>query len=227
MSTRSAVRGGVAILVIAVGFSFPVLAGPVYIYGGRFELRIPADPDASKGWMTDAIVEIKDSHIITDIDVRISLTHTNVFDLQLFIQSPFSTIVCLNMYNFREFFEGPNYTNTIFDDEAEVPIEEAQPPFTGRFRPLEPYELSEFDGENTCGFWRLRIYDAFYWDVGTLGSFELMITNPEPATVMLLSLGAIFALWSLPSTMFRDNRPHSRQNLQKATIIQLATQNDE
>jgi subtilisin-like proprotein convertase family protein len=183
-------RSAAAIVIIALGAYGSAFAGAVQIYGGQFCLAIPDDPDSSKGWMTDAIIEIKDNHIVTDLDVAITLTHTNVFDLQLFLQSPNGTLLCLNMYNFDEYFEGANYTQTIFDDEAEVPIEEAGAPFTGRFRPLESYKLSEFDDEQTYGLWRLRIYDAFYWDTGTLDSFELMVTNPEPATAILLAFGA-------------------------------------
>jgi len=193
MDARSKVQWIVAVLVVVV-VSFPVFAGPVYTYGGAFDLPIPkldsGDPDVSKGWMDDAVVEITDHFIVSDIDVRINIAHTNVFDLQIFLQSPVGTRICLNMYDFREFFEGANYTQTMFDDEAELSIKQAEAPFTGCFRPIEPYKLSEFDGENLYGPWRLQIYDAWDWDTGTLDSFELVITTPEPATAMLLILGA-------------------------------------
>lgn len=194
MDARSAVQWIVAIIVIVAGGSFPVFAGQVYTYGGDFDLPIPkldsSDPDISKGWMDDAVIEITDNFIISDLDVRISITHTNVFDLQIFLQSPAGTRICLNMYDFREFFEGANYTQTIFDDEAELSIKQAEAPFTGHFRPIEPYKLSEFDGEDNYGIWRLQIYDAWDWDTGTLDSFELVIATPEPATAMFLILGA-------------------------------------
>jgi subtilisin-like proprotein convertase family protein len=190
MDARNAAQHIVAILVIAVGWTFPVFADTVHIYSGDFDLSIPAAPDDTKGWMDDAIIEVGDYRIIHDIDVGINLTHTNVFDLQIFLQSPAGTKLCLNMYNLDEYFEGANYTNTIFDDEAEVLIEQGEPPFTGRFRPLDPYRLSAFDYENSFGLWRLQIYDAWEWDTGTLDSFELIITTPEPATAILLTLGA-------------------------------------
>lgn len=190
MDARNAAQHIVAILVIAVGWTFPVFADTVHIYSGDFDLSIPAAPDDTKGWMDNAIIEVGDYHIIHDIDVGINLTHTNVFDLQIFLQSPAGTQLCLNMYNLDEYFEGANYTNTIFDDEAEVPIEQGEAPFTGRFRPLDPYRLSAFDYENSFGLWRLQIYDAWEWDTGTLDSFELIITTPEPATAILLTLGA-------------------------------------
>jgi hypothetical protein len=179
MDARNAVQRIVAILVILTGDS------------GDFSLRIPTEPDSSKGWMADAIIDVTDHLIISDLDIRISITHANVFDLQLFLQSPFGTKLCLNMYDFKkEFAVYPNYTNTIFDDEAELMIKLAEAPFTGRFRPIEPYKLSGFDNEDSFGPWRLQIYDAFYSDTGTLDSFELIITTPEPATTTLLALGA-------------------------------------
>ena len=193
MDAPNAVQRIVAIVLIVVGVSFPVFAGPVHIYSAEFDLPIPADPDDTRGWMADAVIEIPHHFIIYDLDVRIDITHTKVFDLQIFLQSPAGTRLCLNMYNpFDEYFEGADYTQTIFDDEAETAIEQAEPPFTGRFRPkaIDAANLLEiFDGEDSYGPWRLRIYDAFYWDTGNLDSFELMITVPEPATAILLLLG--------------------------------------
>ncbi len=190
MEARSTVQWIVAILVIVVGYCFPVFADTVHIYSGDFDLSIPAAPDDTRGWMADAIINVADNLILHDLDVGITATHTSVFDLQIYLQSPAGTQLCLNMYNLDEYFEGANYTNTIFDDEAEIPIEQGEAPFTGRFRPRADNLLEVFDGQNAYGPWRLQIYDAWEWDTGTLNSFELMITTPEPATAILLILGA-------------------------------------
>jgi len=212
MNTRNAVQRIVAILVITGGAcGGTVLAGSVHVYSGDFNLPIPAldDPyrEYGRGRMTDAVIEIPDHFTIHDLDVRITLTHTNVFDLQIFLQSPADTRICLNMYDFKnEFSVYPNYTDTIFDDEAEVSIEEADPPFTGQFRPVEPYQLSEFDGEQTAGQWRLQIYDRWYADTGTFHHFELIITTPEPTTAILLLLGT--ALICLKKNRHRPSLPH-------------------
>ena len=174
----------VVILGLTVGISLTASAGQVYIYGGDFNLRIPADPNntnTTKGWMDDAIIEISDHFSIADLDVCISVTHSKVFDLQLFLQSPTGTRLCLNMYNLTEYFDGENYIQTIFDDEAELSIEQGQPPFTGRFRPEPSNTLSMLNGLDTFGSWRLQIYDAYYADTGTLDSFELMICGKIPA----------------------------------------------
>ncbi len=196
MNARSSVQWIVAFFFMAAGLSSSVFAGPTIIYGGEFDLPIPApdDPQSEygKGWMNDAVIEIPDHFTIYDLDAGITLAHTSVFDLQIFLESPAGTRLCLNMYNFDEFFEGEDYKDTIFDDEADFPIEEGQPPFTGRFRPRSPAQLSLFDGQDTFGQWKLQVYDAYYYDTGTFESFEVIITICEPATATLLILGAAF-----------------------------------
>ncbi|MCK5225948.1 MAG: proprotein convertase P-domain-containing protein [Planctomycetes bacterium] len=182
-------------IVMVSPFAVFAAQANIYSYGGDFNLPIPTQ-QKSLGWMDDAVIEIPDCHIITDLDVKISVKHTNVFDLQIFLQSPAGTLICLNKYNpFNEFFIGENYTNTIFDDEAGLGIKKAKAPFTGRFKPFNsPYKLSVFDGEQAMGSWRLKIYDGWAFDSGQLESFELMITNPEPATVLLLILGVALVM---------------------------------
>ena len=192
MDTRNSLLSAVVVFVVVaggIGGGFPVFAGPVHTYPGDFNLPILDEPGSGVE-MTEAVIKVPDHFTISDLDVGINLTHTNVFDLQIFLQSPAGTRICLNMYDFKkEFFEGRNYTNTIFDDEAPVSIRQAKSPFTGRFKPIEPYELSKFDNEDIYGPWRLQIYDMFDYDTGTLDSFELMITVPDPATVMFLVFG--------------------------------------
>jgi subtilisin-like proprotein convertase family protein len=190
MDARNALQRIVAILLIAAGAcSGTVFAKPVHIYASDFNLPI-LDKPGPGSWMTEAAIEVPDHFTIDDLDVGITVTHTNVFDLQIFLLSPASTRICLNIFDFKdEFSVYPNYTNTVFDDEAQTPINQASAPFTGRFRPIEPFQLCQFDGEDAYGLWRLQIYDMFDWDTGTLDHFELIITTPEPATAILFTLG--------------------------------------
>jgi len=162
--------------------------GSIHRYGGTFDYRIPSNPLESKGWMEDAIIEIRDDMVIHDLDIKINVTHTSIFDLQVYLQSPSGTSICLNIYNpIDEFFFGGNYIDTIFDDEASISIKDADAPFTGSFQPV--WSLSAFDNENAYGDWTLRIYDARYFDIGFLENVELIISTPEPATFLLLILG--------------------------------------
>jgi len=182
-----------AFIFTAAGWVCPVYGVPVYIYGGDFNLRIPQEPGSSYGWMADAVIDIPDHYNICDLDVKVNITHSSVFDLRLFLESPSGTSVCLNTYDdVDDFFEGANYTQTIFDDEALVPIEQGELLFTGRYRPRE--SLNIFDGEDTFGQWRLLIYDQFPYNTGTLDSFELVVSAPEPAAIFLLGFGSVFML---------------------------------
>ena len=195
MSTRNSVSPIVTVLIVFffLASASAVFADPVYIYTAGFDLRIPDNLDDTKGWMQDAIINIPDHLTIYDLDVGISLEHTSAFDLEIYIQSPQGTALCLNKYAIDEFFTGADYTETIFDDEADVPIEDGNAPFTGRFRPkaLDPQNLLEiFDGQDAFGTWRLRIYDAHFNDTGGLQEVELTITVPEPASAILFSLAA-------------------------------------
>ena len=182
----------IASLVLLVSFGASAGALDIRTYAGEFDLRIPQDPEATKGWMADAILDVPDHFEIQDVDVGITITHEQVFDLQIYLESPSETTVLLNMYDpFTEFFEGTDYIQTIFDDDADVPIEEALPPFTGRFRPKAPNLLADFDGQDTFGPWRLRVYDAFHADTGVLTHFDLTFTVPEPVSVAVLLVGAL------------------------------------
>ena len=181
----------VALLVLALVVPSRASAALNLIYTGSFDLRIPADPNTGHAWMQDAIIPVLDSFAVVDLDVEITLTHTSVFDLQLFLKGPDGTRIVLNYYDpAGEFFEGQDYAGTIFDDEAETPIELAEAPFTGRFKPRAPAQLSDFDNRDPYGPWTLQIYDAWHNNTGTLQEVKLIFTIPEPSTLLLFLLTA-------------------------------------
>jgi len=163
-----------------------------FTYGGSFNRPVPDPNGPGETGVVQATVNVPDHITIADLDIGINITHPHVFDLQLFLQSPQGIEICLNAYDFNPFFVGGNYRATIFDDEAPQPIEHGKPPFTGRFRPKGPYELSSFDGQDAFGDWRLQIYDIWPYYAGRLDSFELVITVPEPATILILISAAAF-----------------------------------
>ncbi|MHC4123734.1 MAG: proprotein convertase P-domain-containing protein [Planctomycetota bacterium] len=200
MVSRSLLREVVTVFVAVVVLKPLAFAGPTYIYGLNTSLPIPvsADPCHTTGWMEDAVIHVPRHHTITDLDVKITITHSSVFDLQIYIVSPDNVSLCLNMYDFKDYFSGQNYTNTIFDDQAETSISQAAAPFTGRFKPAGDDPLSIFDGQDAFGFWRLRVYDAFASDIGRLDNVELRINNPEPATIGLLATGAFLIMLQKP-----------------------------
>ncbi|MCP4611686.1 MAG: hypothetical protein GY845_23500 [Planctomycetes bacterium] len=194
MNAHSSLKWFISLLFILASCSKPVFAGPTLIYGGDFDLPILDMSASGSSSMIEAIIKVPDNLTIYDLDVGINVTHTNVFDLHVFVQSPAGTRLCLNKYNYKnEFFKGAGYVQTIFDDEAEISIEQGTTPFTGRFRPKLGGLLEIFDGEDAYGIWRLQIYDMWHWDTGKLDRVELIVTIPEPAAITLLVVGASLA----------------------------------
>jgi hypothetical protein len=77
MDTRNSVQRIVTFVLIAACPS--ALYGlPVRTYTAEFDLRIPANPDDSKGWMTDAVIDITDHFTIHDLDVQLNVTHKGI-----------------------------------------------------------------------------------------------------------------------------------------------------
>ena len=108
-------------------------------YGGVYSLAIPADPGASSGWMEEAIIEVPDHLIIEDLNVRMSVTHTNVSDLRLSLTSPSGTTVLLSEFDPLDgFVEGADYRETLFDDESPISIADGAPPFDPIRKLLRP-----------------------------------------------------------------------------------------
>jgi len=186
-------REGVAILVIVTGFCFPLFGDQVF-YNESFDFPIPAgnspDGQTGKGWMADAIIDINDQFFIGDLDVGLVLTHEDFFDLQISIKSPSGTEVVLATYGNPAWFNTGGYREIVFDDSAFLSPIDANSPFASRLRPIEPFALSAFDSQDVFGCWRIRIYDGFHGDFGTLHSVELIFANPEPTSILLFGSGA-------------------------------------
>ena len=185
-----AVRRSILFCVVMAAGCLTALAGPVRIVGGPCNPCIPAEPDATNGCLSYALVEVPEHLSICDLDVGISMTNPEAGNLQIFLESPSGTQVLLDMYDAcTEYLEGQDYNQTVFDDESCVPIEQAEPPFTGRFRPIEP--LAAFDGQDACGTWRLQVYHALHADTRCPSSCELFVWIPEPASASIFLLAVV------------------------------------
>lgn len=108
---------------------------------------------------------------ITDVKVRVTVTHPDVSQLRMKLISPFGVEVIL----FLSLSGGANMINTVFNDNSPVPIGMASPPYTGEFAPLVP--LSNLRGYDMEGTWILQVADAVSGDKGRVEEWALIFNS--------------------------------------------------
>ena len=99
-------------------------------------------------------IDVFDQAVIQDVNVKVSVDHSEIGDIALFLVAPDNTKVKLT-----EYLGGnrDDYQQTVFDQEASQSIVFSLPPFTGSFRPMG--DLSVLNGKNLKGRWSLQIVD--------------------------------------------------------------------
>ncbi|MCO4772605.1 MAG: proprotein convertase P-domain-containing protein, partial [Deltaproteobacteria bacterium] len=117
-------------------------------------------------------IEVAENASVADVNVTIDITHIWDADVDVSLTSPTGTVIDLTSDNGGG---ADNFTNTVFDDEADTPITAGSAPFAGSYIPETP--LSTLDGELSAGTWTLTVTDDFpSVDDGTLNSWTLDIT---------------------------------------------------
>ena len=126
------------------------------------------DASNSVDGRTAAIINVNFDSPILDLDIVVDLDHTWLEDLTLYLETPEGTRFLLSSE-----LGGSNddYTQTIFDQEANVNIFNGTAPFTGRYKPTQ--SISSIYGISTKGIWKLIVEDGYIEDTGTLFEFTL------------------------------------------------------
>ncbi len=125
-------------------------------------------------------IEVSEDYLIGDLNVQLSITHSNVSHLDAFLTGPDGQRIEL----FTEVGgRDNNFEATIFDDQATLPIVKARPPFKGTFLPeaalkREP-SLSHFTDKSVQGVWQLVIRGTRSDRFGMLHSWSLLVRPLE------------------------------------------------
>jgi subtilisin-like proprotein convertase family protein/subtilisin family serine protease len=133
-------------------------------------------PDNNSSGVSHNIVVSGLVGTISDLDVTLNVTHTNVGDLRVQLRGPNN--FSINLVE-RRGGTGDHFTATILDDQATTAIGSGAAPFTGRFRPEVP--LSNFHGLDPNGTWTLTISDLSLGTTGTLDSWSLGVQTTSAA----------------------------------------------
>lgn len=137
--------------------------GGTLVPGGVVEFSSETTPVEipAFGVITDSII-VADNRCITDVDVSVDIAHTEISDLIVELRSPAGTVVRLHS---RTGF-GESDLSANYNDEG--------------FAPDGPGLLSDFDGEQSAGAWRLTIDDGGSGGAGELLAWSVTISAGEP-----------------------------------------------
>lgn len=141
-------------------------------------------------------ISVSDDWEVEDLDVSVDITHPTVEDVEIYLSRPGVEEIALSVAHGGL---GDNYTGTIFDDEAEIHIFDAEPPYSGRFIPEE--SLSIFDGSTMAGDWIMRVYDNGIVFEGTLNSWCLTFTYSMPVGIQEKKYSDIVLKQNYPNPM--------------------------
>ena len=128
-------------------------------------------------------IDVAEEFIIGDLNLQLSITHTNTSYLDAYLTGPDGQRVEL----FTEVGGHDDHFNqTVFDDQSRYPITKARPPFSGTFMPealvkRQP-SLSSFNGTSIKGVWQLVIRGTRSERFGMLHEWNLIV-KPQEETV--------------------------------------------
>jgi subtilisin family serine protease/subtilisin-like proprotein convertase family protein len=145
-----------------------VLSTPVV----RKPLSLDHGMALTDGGRTISTLVVTEHIRISDLNVKVNITHGYASDLALTLVAPTGARVVLV---YRRGGNGDGFVGTTFDDEAGRHIAEGIAPFSGSFRPETL--LSAFDGLDARGVWRLVIDDVSVGHAGRLNSWSLAISG--------------------------------------------------
>jgi subtilisin-like proprotein convertase family protein len=198
-----------AVGAVVCVFQYSALADGYYSFGRTVNKSFGKDYE--KTLLTENIF-VPTAGGILDIDLALNIEHTSICDLQISLVSPAGTYACINSYDVYTFVPGrQNFRWTIFDAESPFDIDSGTPPFNGAYRPNGPDSLTAFYGQQSCGTWQVRVYDAVFGDTGTFKGVRLdfhinpeispqsstvPLLAPEPSTLLLFTFPAAIGISS-------------------------------
>ncbi|KLU02601.1 putative signal peptide protein [Rhodopirellula islandica] len=151
------------------------LAGSTSLMGGNYRSDIASALPPRKTVISEIFIE--EDYVIADINLQLSITHTQDESLDAYLVGPDETKI--------ELFTSvgghdDHFDRTRFDDDAQIPITKARPPFEGTFIPegrlKNQPSLSSFNGKSVQGVWQLVIVGTRSERFGLLHNWSLDIT---------------------------------------------------
>ncbi len=110
-----------------------------------------AIPDSGS---VSSVHDVTVAGVVEDVNIELTVLHADVGELMIWLEHEGVTVTLVNQCEGA----GADFAATAFDDEADTPICDGIPPYSGLFTPDEP--LSAFDGMDIQGAWTLWVSDT-------------------------------------------------------------------
>ncbi|MCK5728589.1 MAG: proprotein convertase P-domain-containing protein, partial [Methylococcales bacterium] len=145
---------------------------------------------------TEFTVNISENIKVTDLNVKLNLTHPANNNLSINLISPNNTKISLIGTTGGQV----GFKNTYLNDEATHIVTDGKVPYTDAFKPSAP--LNTFKGELTKGIWKLEVVDNSIGGTGTLDNWALFFTSSDIVMSSSSDLGS-----SDNDNITKDNTP--------------------
>jgi len=185
-----------AVGAVVCAFQYSVSAEGYYSFGRSINKSFG---DANEETMLTESIFVPIEGTVLDVDLALNVEHPSICDLQIFLESPAGTRVCINSYDVHTPFVAgrKDFYWTIFDAESPVDIDSGTSPFSGLYRGNGPDSLTVFYGQQSYGTWQVTISDKVLGDTGTFKGVRLDFhINPEPSTMLLFLFSAVIGIFS-------------------------------
>ncbi|MFZ5432269.1 MAG: proprotein convertase P-domain-containing protein [Calditrichota bacterium] len=138
-------------------------------------LPIPDNPGNNTNDTLISVLNISDATTITDLNVRLVISHSWVRDLYVSLTGPGDSAETVLLDLLPQ--DGADTLDGWFDDAAGICIMDPEAPLVGIWRPAEL--LEHYNEQSAQGNWTLRVWDRFRLDSGYVALWGVDINAVE------------------------------------------------
>ena len=149
-------------------------------------------PDNNESGAT-SIIHVSDNFIVTDVNVTVDISHSWIWDIQIYLEDPNGTEVLIYDRSCGANNVGRININAVFDDSAASTVcNNSNPAISGITKPDN--QLSLFNGVSSLGDWKIKVADKSSGDTGTINNWSMQLCKTDAtASVDNLSFNQFLA----------------------------------
>ena len=157
--------------------------------------------------------------VISDVNVNLNISHTWINDLTVSLISPIGTIV--QLFTNQCSPSQPGFQNAIatFDDASTLVLTCGATPPSVSGRVIPSQALSAFNGQNSQGVWKLRVFDKSNGDGGQINSWNIEICSNQAPLSVKSENKIDFAVYPNPNNLISDKVSIAVYDMRGRTIF--------